>query len=208
MSYIDSYRHEIVGQFAGLPVYHPLEDIPGSDDPDMDGDFACSTGQIVIGGGGGEWPGLVVENPTATVLLFLIHGLEGEELEKKIGNQDLEKIEDEYLYKGDILNFCGWGVADTHQFYQLCVSEALANPYRQGEEDISFEDWLARGIGEFVFYAMPDLADPLMSKLKDPYQGLKHIRYNNIGLIPPNMPVYANGGNAWGFVRKKAANNV
>jgi hypothetical protein len=28
MSHIDSYKHEIVGLFGSLPVYHPLEDIP------------------------------------------------------------------------------------------------------------------------------------------------------------------------------------
>ena len=48
MSHIDSFKHEIVGLFGGLPVYHPLEDI--------NGDFKCSTKQLVIGGGSGDQP--------------------------------------------------------------------------------------------------------------------------------------------------------
>lgn len=49
---------------------------------------------------------------------------------------------------------------------------------------------------------MPELAKPIMSKLENPYEGIKHVLFNNITLIPPNMPVYANGGNAWKMSRK------
>ncbi len=44
---------------------------------------------------------------------------------------------------------------------------------------------------------MPDLAIEIISQLEKPYQRFNHMRYNNITLIPPNIPVYANGGNAF-----------
>ena len=53
----------------------------------------------------------------------------------------------------------------------------------------------------FLIFAMPELAEPFMSKLKTPYKGFEHIRYNNILLVPPNMPTYSNGGNAWKMTR-------
>ena len=46
MSHIDSFKHELVGLFGGLPVYHPLEVI--------DGDFRCDPTQLLLGGGSGE----------------------------------------------------------------------------------------------------------------------------------------------------------
>lgn len=43
MSYIDTFDHELVGFFAGLPVYHPLvvhEDAT---------EFSCNPNQLLIG---------------------------------------------------------------------------------------------------------------------------------------------------------------
>ena len=39
MSYIDSYPHELVGYFGPVPVYRPLEDIPG---------FVTETGSYLL----------------------------------------------------------------------------------------------------------------------------------------------------------------
>jgi hypothetical protein len=199
MSYIDSYNHEIVGMFGDLPVYHPLEDIPGSESPDEDGEFACATSQLVIGGGDGEWPGLVVTSPVGAVAQFLVYAFEDdEELETRGWNT----VVDEFLYTEKIFNFSGWGVRDHHVFYELCNSLAMAHSYKHEKEVRNFETWLACGIGESIFFSMPDLATPIMSKLSDPYKGMKHIQFNNIMAIPPNMPVYARGGNAWAMTRR------
>lgn len=59
MSHIDSFKHEIVGLFGGLLVYHPLEDIQG--------DFVCTPKCLLIGGGSGEHPALVIESPLKAV---------------------------------------------------------------------------------------------------------------------------------------------
>ena len=65
-----------------------------------------------------------------------------------------------------------------------------------------FWRWLVCSLGEFIYFAMPELAPNIMSKLPDPYATFVHERFNNILIIPPNMPVYANGGNAWTFGRR------
>jgi len=61
MSHIDSYKHEIVGLFGCLPVYHPLGDIPAPPDNWPEYDFGYTTEQLVIGGGPGEHLGLVLQ---------------------------------------------------------------------------------------------------------------------------------------------------
>ena len=69
MSYIDTFDNEFVGYFGGIPVYHPLEVVPAS--PDDPAQFACGPDNLVIGGGSGEWPGLVVKDAGETVACFV-----------------------------------------------------------------------------------------------------------------------------------------
>jgi hypothetical protein len=47
MSYIDSFRHEFIGFFAGLPVYHPLEVVVDT------ANFSCTPQNLIMGGGSG-----------------------------------------------------------------------------------------------------------------------------------------------------------
>lgn len=206
MSYIDSYRHELVGLFGSIPVYHPLENIDG-DEQELN--FSCTTNQIVIGGGSGEHPGLIIRKPNAAVASFLdeslrlatkddVAGIKQEPLTQLA--DDWSAIAEDYLEPPDgILHFAGWTTQQHHEFFNMCQSPALLNPYT-GDGD--FENWLVTGIGEFIFFAMPDLAGTLLSRLGNPYQHFNHSRYNNIMIFPPNMPVYANGGNAWKFKRR------
>ena len=63
VSHIDSFKHELIGLFGGLPVYRPLQLI--------DGDFQCDVNQLVLGGGSGEHPALVVKNLLAAVACYL-----------------------------------------------------------------------------------------------------------------------------------------
>ncbi len=180
MSHIDSFKHELVGYFGSIPVYHPLEDIYG--------DFESSPNQLIIGGGSGEHPALVIEDLTAAVGLFLY------EMSKEI--PELEKYEEvlkAYIYvrPEEVISFYEWNAVTYRDFYEMCDSPAMQNPV--GDEFL--EMWLIKGIGEFVFHAMPKLAANLLTKLENPHQYFKHIYYNNILLLPPNFPVYSNGGN-------------
>lgn len=198
MSHIDSFRHEIVGLFAGLPVYHPLEDI--------DGEFHCTTAQLLLGGGSGEHPALVIRNPTGAVALFLhkeLSALKGRDISArqfplKRHVESWDAVIAPYIdwsYDAQ-LEFVDWDVATYSRFDALCRSNALPNPWL-GDNGDSIEDWLILGFGEFVFFAMPELAQDIIKKLDEPWQYFAHSRYSNVLLIPPRFPVYANGGNAF-----------
>lgn len=182
MSHIDSFKHELVGFLGYLPVYHPLEGI--------DGDFKCDPSQLLLGGGSGEHPALVIENPTSAVAYFLHEFIEDqkelehwEEIISPYVNYDL----------AELLTFYEWSIDRYSSFHQMSKSNSLPNPCN--DEEINIERWLILGIGEFIFFSMPYLAEELMNKLEDPYKHFHHMLYNNIMVVPPNFPVYANGGN-------------
>src|SRR5690348_13967515 len=73
MSYIDTFDHEFVGFFVGLPLYHPTETVSAKRHAD---EFGCTTGELVLGGGPGEYPALLVTDPGGAVLHFLHFWLE------------------------------------------------------------------------------------------------------------------------------------
>ncbi|WNJ19359.1 hypothetical protein [Pontibacter sp. G13] len=180
MSHIDSFRHELVGLFGYLPVYHPLEVIQG--------DFHCTPNQILIGGGSGEHPALVIEHPTCAVARFL-----EQEAQSRKELKAWKSIYTPYLNPStdEILTFYEWS-EDTHQnFRAICTSPSLPNALTTQ----NLKEWLILGVGEFIFFAMPDLAPAIMESLDDPYKGFFHMSYNNIMVVPPNFPVYSNGGN-------------
>ncbi|WP_281612907.1 hypothetical protein [Flammeovirga sp. SubArs3] len=187
MSHIDSFKHELVGYLGYLPVYHPLEEI--------EGDFTCDETQLVLGGGSGEHPALVIENPTATVAFFLKEVIKQE---KKL--KHWEELIAPYLPYGsdELLSFYEWNIARYSDLDEMSKSVSLRNPIHEE----SIEDWLILGIGEFIFFSMPELASHLMSQLDDPYKEFYYSRYNNIMVIPPNFPVFSNGGNK--FFNKKS----
>ena len=194
MSHIDSFKHEIVGLFGSLPVYHPLENI--------EGDFKCNHQQLMIGGGSGEHPALVLQEPLTAVAHFISEVLD--EFDEKAGiKEEWETIIEPHLHYGidTILKFYDWEIETYQSFAEQCKSKGLPNSYRGNES--SLEQWLILGFGEFIYYSMPDLAAEIMSKLDKPYNRFNHIRYNNIMLIPPNFPVYANGGNAFGYLHRR-----
>lgn len=69
MSYIDTFDNEFVGYFGGIAVYRPLEVVPAH--PDDPQDFGCGPENLVIGGGRGEHPGIVVKAPGEAVVCFV-----------------------------------------------------------------------------------------------------------------------------------------
>ncbi|RAU20299.1 hypothetical protein CU669_19220 [Paramagnetospirillum kuznetsovii] len=190
MSHIDSFKHAIVGEFIGLPVYLALEDI--------DGDFRCPVHSLIIGGGSGEHPAIVVSDPCAAVARFLDEELSGLSLTRKTreawqASCSLHRQNDDTA----ILTFSHWTEESHREFRIRCESSTQSNSFSTYSGEKSLYQWLILGIGEFIFFAMPGLAADIMTQLEAPYGHFRHIRYNSILLIPPNMPVYANGGNAF-----------
>lgn len=189
MSHIDSFRHQEVGNFLGLPVYLPLQDI--------DGDFKATPRQLLIGGGSGEHPAVVLTDPQAAVAAFL-----GEvEPHVRLSPQELQAWREAYKpfrpeFEHKLLAFYDWNAETYHGFYERCCSRYTSS-YSVHMDKMSLERWLVYGLGEFVFYAMPQLAPDLMPRLADPYGKFTQVMYSEVLLTPPNMPVFANGGNTF-----------
>ena len=190
MSYIDSFEHVLVGYFAGLPVYRPLVDIPGPEDGTRDEDFGCSTHQLVIGGGSGEHPGLVLERAGAAMAAYALES----------GLFDLPG--DETAALGEIIAAApvhqryGWRADQDEAFAVRCQSVALYNPH--GPERESLDHWLTLGLGEFAYLAMPDLAPDMAARLQ-PFQTATPdtAEFNNILLPPPGLPGCSPAGTAF-----------
>lgn len=199
MSYIDSYDHELVGFFAGLPLYHPLEDIAP---PAYIGvgpqneDFSCTTQQLVLGGGSGEHPGLVLTNPGAAALHFLRAALP---LDQPISEQAQRLFDKAWSYM-DCLAFAGWNLETTASFVARCTGSAFMRPYSQ-EIDGTLEQWLLCNLGEFVYFAMPELAADVLAQIPSVCALVREPRYGNVLILPPGytMP-YGRARNATGNV--------
>lgn len=181
MSHIDSFKHELVGFLGSVPVYHPLEDIKG--------DFICTPNQLLIGGGSGEHPAVVVENLTEVLALFL-----DKTISENKAIKSWKSIIEPYLNESNLLTFYEWDLETRQNFIDMCSSDVLPNPY-EAEINGDFNTWFILGIGEFIFFSLPHLSTAIMTKLKHPYKNFHHSYYNNIMLVPPNFPVYPNGGN-------------
>ena len=194
MSTIDGYRHQLVGYFGRLPVYRPLEDIDAGEF-----EFVATRGQLLLGGGSGEHPALVLNSPVCAVAVFLRDG----ERARVRADPAWQSAVDRFYHPDDVLEFCNWTVEDYHGFFEYCQSTSLPNPYHAELHEFGFEHWLMCSFGEFVFFAMPDLAKPLMDQLPNPYADIYHSHFNNILLPPPHMPTYANGGSAWKIALKE-----
>jgi hypothetical protein len=183
MSHIDSFKHSLVGELFGLPVYRALEDIEGN--------FRCKFGHLLIGGGSGEHPAMVLENPIAMVARFI----DAELLSLGYSEENIARWESVYVPylefdNSKLLTFYEWNIDTFHSFYQRC-----SGGYQLHRDRMQFEDWLILGFGEFIFFSMPELCADLIKELPNPYKKFHHVRYSGIMVVPPNMPVYANGGN-------------
>jgi hypothetical protein len=210
VSYIDTFDNEFVGYFGGIPVYHPLEVVPVS--PDDPRGFACGPENLVIGGGSGEHPGLVVKDPGETVGCFVRAWLSQHERysadEPLTLRTAIEAWPDATAdretsgYWQRVFEFAGWRVADYTAFSQRCASGALPRPF-DPDEDGSLESWLAASVGEFVLLAMPELAEIAIQRLGDLRRHVRGGIYNNLLLVPPGYPVWGrketDGRVTWGI---------
>ncbi|MFN7733623.1 MAG: hypothetical protein ACK5OB_17125 [Pirellula sp.] len=217
MSYIDSFDHEFIGYFGGIPVYHPLEAVPASADTR---DFACGPENLVIGGGSGEHPGLVVKDVGETVNCFVQDWLASHEARYPNEHKALLPIIDAWPgaslrtnpgwrigYWERVFEFAGWNVANYVEFSTRCVSPAFPRPFVPSEHgDGSLEWWLAASVGEFCLLAMPELAQDAIQQLGDLRSHIaKRIDAfsGNILLSPPGYPVWGWGTSAWRIQREQ-----
>ncbi|AUP76591.1 hypothetical protein CWS02_11960 [Enterobacter sp. EA-1] len=150
MSYIDGYDHELIGQLGYLPIYHPLEKIDGEGWGAYD--FSATPENLVLGGGSGEHPGLVVHHLPMLVTRFLYAQLSDAE-EATLSDGQKAFLDDIY-YAGEALEFCCWSVADYARLQTMAESPTFMNPVTAEER---VENWIEKSLGELVWYALPDL---------------------------------------------------
>jgi hypothetical protein len=188
MSYIDQFAHQAVALFGGIPIYRPLEPIPGGTDPY---DFRCGVDQLVVGGGVGEFPGIVLTDPAGAAADFA-------QAEAALFADDnpLKPIWQEVAgaFAGrQTLDFAGWRRSDIERFARDCAkSLPLPRPYSP-VHDGDFAPWLSRCLGEFIVYSMPEIARPVTAQLPvlPQPQGFApvHLSYGNVLLRPPHRPL-------------------
>ena len=201
MSYIDSFDHEYIGHLGYLPLYHSLVEVEG--DKRGSYDFSASPQNLVLGGGSGEHPGLVIHNLASVVAKYLYFQLSDEEIDT-LTEEEEEYVTDLYsISSDDILEFCGWSIRQYADFLRMSSSEALSCPLSDSEDA---EDWLIRSIGEIVYFSLPDLNpdhEKLMSIFREFSMGAT---MRNISCTPPGYPKVAgrkieNGKVKWGIYR-------
>jgi len=202
MSYSDTFDSEFVGYFGGIPVYHPLEVVPALPDDDAQ-DFACGPENLLIGGGSGEHPGIVVKAPAETVVCFVRAWLDETPFLSPDERQALRPAVEAWLDASErpqsrwprrtdwrhVFAFAGWRAANYVKFSTRCASRAFHRPFDPGKDD-SLEQWLAASVGEFILLAMPELAEDAVQRLGDLRRHISGDLYKNILLLPPGYPVW------------------
>ena len=184
MSYIDTFDHELVGFFAGLPLYHPLEAVAGSGGDE----FGCTPRQLVLGGGSGEHPAVVLRQPPVAVAAFLQEVLPPDA--PALAPETQQLLDDMIPPFDEWLDFPGWSIADFVSFQERCRAPSLVRPYHV-EQDGLLEEWVLRNLGEFVYFAMPELASDVPTQLADVCAQVRGPRYFNVQILPPGYAAQA-----------------
>ncbi|HZC76572.1 MAG TPA: hypothetical protein VE258_02420, partial [Ktedonobacterales bacterium] len=82
------------------------------------------------------------------------------------------------------LHFAGWSIADFVTFHERCSAPGFVTPFN-AERDRLVEDWVLCSLGEFVYFAMPELAPEVRTHLADVCARVPGPRYYNVQILPP-----------------------
>jgi len=143
MSYIDTVDHSYVGRLFGWPVYHPLGVY-------TDDEFDADPSNLVIGGGSGEHPGMVIKSLDACVLQYIEFCYEYAKLEEPdwLGNL-YNEVADSYFnlfdHKWPMQSVSTLAIKVKAAFEEA-VADKIKNPPH-------IENMLAIMIGEFLYYS-------------------------------------------------------
>lgn len=185
MSYIDCFQHELLGYFNGLPIYHPLEKVIG--DGWGEYDFSCTPDNLILGGGAGEHPGLVLHNLPALVAGYLLlamefHKLHFPEITIPISEKTIDDIQ--CLYYKSELEFCNWSMSNIHEFVECAKSPLHSTPLKENQE---VERWITDSIGEFIYFSLPELLHDKYNILFDEFRKWRTpYCMSNVVCPPPN----------------------
>lgn len=173
MSYIDTIPHEQLGSLAGYPLYHPLATRISARG---DYEFGCSPANIVLGGGSGEHPGMVVHHLPHLAMHYLLFRLErlSEDNPHDLQNA-LESLEvrllDSLTPVHECLETCGWQLEQLAELVRRSQDSSLPTPYVLADHS-SAEHWLVFSLGEWLWFNHPGLLGSLIPELTATTQGL------------------------------------
>jgi len=167
MSYIDTIRHERLGTLVGLALYHPFERRAARR---SSYDFGCSPFNLVLGGGSGEHPAIVVHHLHHIVRYYVLLRLEmtradGKDDGAAVGTLESRILEVDLEPLLECLEFCGWTLEQLANLVRSANDPTLPAPYNPDVHS-SVEHWLAYSFGEFLWYDRPDLAGGEVEALK------------------------------------------
>lgn len=154
MSFIDTIEHSHVGSFMDISIYHPLVSTTDNDD------FLVTRKNLLIGGGSGEHPALILKDIDVCVWMFLdaCFDLETHEADEiKSARKGWQKISDNYNSSSENLDFISWSLEQLVQFSNRVKKKAKKElKYYQKKDEIlsySIEMLINIMIGEFVFFS-------------------------------------------------------
>ena len=186
MSYIDTFDHQYVGEFAALPIYYPRTQVESGGGED----FGCGPNNLVLGGGSGEHPALVLHRLDCLAMHFLFHAVDEHDKEERDWNDQFGDFPIwDYLNVPftDLFEYADWSVKDYHYFYERCSSPAMNFPYfTDNYFSFSFEQWLAVSFGELVWFSFPSHLTNFIP-IRKVYPNLLSIT-DNITIPPPGYP--------------------
>lgn len=185
MSYIDTFDHELVGCIVGLPIYHPLERVENSGD--VPTEFGTSPDQLVIGGGSGEHPAiLLLDLPQAVSHLFNA-ALYYSNIVEPSFPEEIQFLLDQAIESQTLLAFPGWDVQTYANFYQRCTSKALFTPFNP-DKFMSLESWLVASLGELLYFSMQEFWSNIHESIEILSKSIKLPLLRNVSILPPGFP--------------------
>lgn len=182
-----------------LPIYHPLENIEG--DKWGGYDFSATPENLILGGGSGEHPGLVLHKLECLVAKFLYDQITDEE-EANLSKENRDYLID-LCYADDVLEFCSWSIRQFSDLKDMAQSMNFLAPLG---DDAEVEEWLCKSVGELIFFSLSEL-NPEHSRLLEIFApfGIQ-ATMRNVACVPPGYPSCGgrriiNGKVVWGLNR-------
>jgi hypothetical protein len=160
-------------------------------------DFGCTPSRLVLGGGGGEHPAMILADMAGAAAVFLRHAVESWEdtrqdwqPSKRASIRDGEWARLEAACDGwelpQRLRFPGWDLKTYADFRERCLSRAVPTPYDAAAHG-SLEDWLVACLGELVYFSMPELIASPLSELPDTCTQVREPILCNVFIPPPGF---------------------
>lgn len=177
MSYIDTIKHKVVGEFNGLPLYLPTEVIKrepvfksNGDIYKNNPDFSCSPRTLVLGGGSGEHSAIVISNFSLLLIKYIDWVLNFENIKNNNFQDLLDDLCYEHIFNSDEerLDFVDWTFSEYLSFGTTKEAKSIEKLKMN-----SIEEWIEIAIGECIFFHIGEFNLNVNIELKDIYNQIQ-----------------------------------